>query len=159
MLFTRQSQINCTTNIEKINRFLEGKHITIHQIDFEVYNDGDHFKVIPHTENSDQIFTLPITKVFIHSKDNGSIVKLKFTPRQIDIGGPYLLLLFIGFAILAGVMLLWYQTNLQTAFILIGMALATMAIMWYRMERGYFDYIRKIKKWIKTNIQEDPMIQ
>jgi hypothetical protein len=159
MLFTRQSQINCTANIEKINRFLEGKHITIHQIDFEVYNDGDHFKVIPHTENSDQIFTLPITKVFIHSKDNGSIVKLKFTPRQIDIGGPYLLLLFIGFAMLAGVMLLWYQTNLQTAFILIGMALATMAIMWYRMERGYFDYIRKIKKWIKTNIQEDPMIQ
>lgn len=153
MLFSRQFQFKCSENAEKINRHFEGKHLMIHQLDFEVINEGDHLKVIPHTENSEQIFTLPITKIIVRENDKGSIVKLKFTPRLIDIGGPYLLLLFIGFAFIAGVMLLWYETNKQTAFILIGMALGTFALMWYRMERGYFDYIRKIKKWIKTNTQ------
>lgn len=150
MLFTRQFQFNCSKNAETLYKHFLGKHLTIHQLDFEVYDEGDHLKVIPHTENSDQIYTLPITKVIIAPDNKGASVKMKFSPRHIDIGGPYLLLIFIAFAIIAGLLLLWFKTNIQTAFILIGIALVAVAIMWYRMERGYFDYIRKIKAWIKT---------
>lgn len=154
MLFTRQFQFNCSKNAESLYKQFLGKHVTIHHLDFEVFDEGDHFKVIPHTENSDQIYTLPITKVTISKNNQGTIVKIKFSPRHIDIGGPYLLLLFIGFAIIAGLLLLWFNTNTQTAYLILGMAIVVFAIMWYRMERGYFDYIRKIKKWIKSHAIE-----
>lgn len=151
MLFTRHFQCTSPKNAETLYKQFLGKHLTIHQLDFEVFDEGDHLKVIPHTENSDQIFTLPITKVIIQPDNNGAFVKMKFSPRHIDIGGPYLLLMFISFAIVAGLLLIWFKTNIQTAFILIGIALFAFAIMWYRMERGYFDYIRKIKKWINQH--------
>lgn len=154
MLFTRHFQCSSPKNAETLYKQFLGKHLTIHQLDFEVFDEGDHLKVIPHTENSDQIFTLPITKVIIQPDKQGASVKMKFSPRHIDIGGPYLLLIFIGFAILGGLLLLWFKTNVQTAFILIGFAIAVFAFMWYRMERGYFDYIRKIKKWVKSYATE-----
>ena len=89
------------------------------------------------------------------SPDNkGASVKVKFSPRHIDIGGPYLLITFICFAIIAGLLLLWFNTNVQTAYLIIGLAVAVFAIMWYRMERGYFDYIRTIKKWLKSYATE-----
>lgn len=154
MLFTRQFQFNCSKNAETLYKHFLGKHLTIHQLDFEVYDEGDHLKVIPHTENSDQIYTLPITKVMISPDNKGASIKLKFSPRHIDIGGPYLLIIFIVFAILSGLLLLWYNTNVQTAYLIIGLAIGVLSIMWYRMERGYFDYIRKIKKWIKSAATE-----
>lgn len=154
MLFTRQFQFNCSKNAETLYKHFLGKHLTIHQLDFEVYDEGDHLKVIPHTENSDQIYTLPITKVMISPDNKGASIKLKFSPRHIDIGGPYLLIIFIVFAIVSGLLLLWYNTNVQTAYLIIGLAIGVLSIMWYRMERGYFDYIRKIKKWIKSAATE-----
>ncbi len=154
MLFTRQFQFNCSKNAETLYKHFLGKHLTIHQLDFEVYDEGDHLKVIPHTENSDQIYTLPITKVMISPDNKGASVKVKFSPRHIDIGGPYLLITFICFAIIAGLLLLWFNTNVQTAYLIIGLAVAVFAIMWYRMERGYFDYIRTIKKWLKSYATE-----
>ena len=111
MLFTRQFQFNCSKNAETLYKHFLGKHLTIHQLDFEVYDEGDHLKVIPHTEDSDQIYTLPITKVMISPENKGASVKVKFTPRHIDIGGPYLLLIFICFAIVAGLLLIWFNTN------------------------------------------------
>lgn len=154
MLFTRQFQFNCSKNAETLYKHFLGKHLTIHQLDFEVYDEGDHLKVIPHTEDSDQIYTLPITKVMISPDNKGASIKLKFSPRHIDIGGPYLLIIFIVFAIISGLLLLWYNTNVQTAYLIIGLAIGVLSIMWYRMERGYFDYIRKIKKWIKSAATE-----
>lgn len=154
MLFTRHFQCSSPKNAETLYKQFLGKHLTIHQLDFEVFDEGDHLKVIPHTENSDQIFTLPITKLIFQPEKQGTSVKMKFSPRHIDIGGPYLLLIFIGFAILGGLLLIWFKTNVQTAFILIGLAITVFALMWYRMERGYFDYIRKIKKWVKTYATE-----
>ena len=154
MLFTRQFQFNCSKNAETLYKHFLGKHLTIHQLDFEVYDEGDHLKVIPHTENSDQIYTLPITKVMISPDNKGASVKVRFSPRHIDIGGPYLLITFICFAIIAGLLLLWFNTNVQTAYLIIGLAVAVFAIMWYRMERGYFDYIRTIKKWLKSYATE-----
>lgn len=155
MLFTRHFQCSSPKNAETLYKQFLGKHLTIHHLDFEVYDEGDHLKVIPHTENSDQLYTLPITKVILQPDKEGTSVKMKFSPRHIDIGGPYLLLIFIGFAILGGLLLIWFKTNVQTAFILIGLAFAVFALMWYRMERGYFDYIRKIKKWVKTYATEE----
>lgn len=154
MLFTRQFQFNCSKNAETLYKHFLGKHLTIHQLDFEVYDEGDHLKVIPHTEDSDQIYTLPITKVMISPDNKGASIKLKFSPRHIDIGGPYLLIIFIVFAIISGLLLLWYNTNVQTAYLIIGLAIGVLSIMWYRMERGYFDYIRKIKNWIKSAATE-----
>ncbi|MBU3677747.1 MAG: hypothetical protein FGM54_11295 [Chitinophagaceae bacterium] len=154
MLFTRQYQFNCGKNPSSLRQCFLGKHVQIHQLDFEVFDEGDHLKVIPHTENSDQIYTLPITKLFISPNSEGTQVRMKFSPRQIDIGGPYLLLIFIGFAIISALLLLWFQTNIQTAYIIVAAAVLVFGMLWYRMEKGYFDYIRKIKNWVKTYAQE-----
>lgn len=150
MLFTRHYQFNCSKNPVSIRNLFLGKHINIHQLDFEVFDEGDHLKVIPHTENSDQIFTLPITKMEITPNEKGTQIRMKFSPRHIDIGGPYLLIIFILFAIVSALLLIWFQTNTQAAYIILITSALIFGIMWYRMEKGYFDYIRKLKKWAKT---------
>lgn len=155
MLFTRQYQFNCGKNPSSLRQRFLGKHVNIHQLDFEVFDEGDHLKVIPHTENSDSIYTLPITKMMITPDNQGAKIRMKFSPRLIDIGGPYLLLSFIAFAIISGLLLLWFNTNIQTAYIILGTSLLVFSILWYRMEKGYFDYIRKLKQWAKTNALEN----
>ncbi|MBL7764660.1 MAG: hypothetical protein JNJ58_01080 [Chitinophagaceae bacterium] len=153
MIFRKYYTIQSKKNPEELKKYLLGQHLKVHSLDFEIYDKGDSIKVIPHAENDDHVYTLPITKLKINKSANGSIIKMMSKPRRIDIGGPYLLIIFIFFAVLAGVLLRIYgqgEYNI-TSYILVGISAVAFIILWMRMEQGYFDYIRKINRWIKEH--------
>lgn len=153
MIFRRYYTIESSKNADLLRRNFLGQHLKIHNLDFEITERGDSLKVIPHAENDDQVYTLPITRLRFIPKGNGTVIRMLSKPRLIDIGGPYLLIIFVVFAIIAGILLKLYGGGEydRTSYIIMGVAAAIFALLWVRMEQGYFDYIRKIKKWVKEH--------
>jgi hypothetical protein len=153
MIFRRYYTIESSKNADLLRRNFLGQHLTIHNLDFEITEKGDSIKVIPHAENDDQVYTLPITRLRFVPKGNGTVIRMLSKPRRIDIGGPYLLMIFVVFAIIAGILLKLYGSGEydRTSYIIMGVAAAIFALLWLRMEQGYFDYIRKIKKWVREH--------
>ncbi len=153
MIFRRYYTIESNKNIETLKNNFLGQHLKVHQLDFEIVEKDGHVKVIPHAENDDHVYTLPITRLNLISKKNGTTIKMVSKPRRIDIGGPYLLMIFVVFAILAGIVLRLKGEGEydNTAYILIGIASIAFIFLWIRMEQGYFDYIRKIRDWVKSH--------
>lgn len=154
MIFRRYYTIQSKKNAEELKAEIVGKHFKVHELDFEVIDRDGEVKIIPHAENDDHVYTLPITRVRIKNNNNGSTVRLLSKPRRIDIGGPYLIMIFVTLAIGAGIMLYLFGEGVynNTAYIFAGLGIFIFIILWMRMEQGYFDYIRKIKKWCKENI-------
>jgi len=154
MIFNRYSTIQSSKKADDLRKSLLGKHVKVHVLDFEVSDHNGELKIIPHAEHDDHIYTLPITRLKISNANNGSVVKLVSKPRRIDIGGPYLIMVFITFMIIAGFLYYIFGEGkyVNTSCILVGSALFIFAILWFRLEMGYFDYIRKIKKWVKDNV-------
>ncbi len=153
MIFRRYANISSQKNPEQLKAHFLGQHLKIHQLDFEIFEKDGMLKVIPHAEDDNHIYTLPITRLKFVSNGNGTTIKMLSKPRRIDIGGPYLLMIFILFALVASVLLYYLgegQYN-NTAYILSGIAIVSFIALWIRMEQGYFDYIRKIKKWVKQH--------
>lgn len=154
MIFRRYYTFQSKQNAETLRQKLLGQHLKVHNLDFEIFDKGDAIKVIPHAEGDEHVHTLPITSLKIKSNGSGSTIKMLSKPRRIDIGGPYLLMFFVTFAFIAGVLLYVYGDGAYntTAYILVGIAALIFFLLWLRMEQGYFDYIRKIKKWIGQHV-------
>lgn len=154
MIFRRYYTFQSKQNAEDLKKNLLGQHLKVHDLDFEIFDKGEFIKVIPHAESDDHVHTLPITRLRIKSNGNGSVIKMLSKPRRIDIGGPYLLMFFITFAIIAGVIVYLYAgaEYTTTAYIMVGIAVLVFILLWLRMEQGYFDYIRKIRDWVKSHI-------
>lgn len=154
MIFRRYATYKSAKNANELKANFLGQHFKIHDLDFEIMGDDDIIRVIPHAETEDHVYTLPITRLRFIPTDNGTIIKMLAKPRRIDIGGPYLLMIFVCFMIIASVLLITlgegaYNT---TAYILFGSAIAIFALLWFRLEQGYFDYIRKVKSWVKSHL-------
>lgn len=154
MIFRRYATFKSAKNANELKTNFLGQHFKIHDLDFEIMGDDDIIRVIPHAETEDHVYTLPITRLRFIPSDNGTIIKMLAKPRRIDIGGPYLLMIFVCFMIIASILLITlgegaYNT---TAYILFGSAIAIFAILWFRLEQGYFDYIRKVKSWVKSHL-------
>ncbi len=154
MIFRRYATFKSAKNANELKTNFLGQHFKIHDLDFEIMGDDDIIRVIPHAETEDHVYTLPITRLRFIPSDNGTIIKMLAKPRRIDIGGPYLLMIFVCFMIIASILLITlgegaYNT---TAYILFGAAIAIFAILWFRLEQGYFDYIRKVKSWVKSHL-------
>jgi hypothetical protein len=147
MFFTRTH--NCYLPMDKedlINRLL-GKHVKIHNIDFEVYEDEGFLHIIPHTEQEESIKTLPVTKVELTETAKGTKVTTIFKMRQLDSGGPFLIVIFCIFLFIASIV--FYFVGEQTiTYTLLGIGMLILALFSIRMQTGYFDYIRKIQAYI-----------
>lgn len=156
MLFNRFYTFQSKKNADVLKKEFLGKHLKIHNLDFEIFDKEGNVKVIPHAEDDNHMYTLPITRLKFtpNEKGTGSIIKMRSKPRRIDIGGPNLLLIFILFALIAAVVLYFKadEAYKNTSYILGGISIIAFAFLWYRMEIGYFDYIRKIKKWVQEHI-------
>ncbi len=156
MIFRRSYNYNTKLSRTQLREKLEGKHFDIHGLDFECMDRDGVLKIIPHTEwEDDKVFTLPITHLICADKTDGSIdLKIKFKPRRIDIGGPTIALVFILVFLFLGLGFYFssaatYKTESLVMAIIGGVLLI---IYGFRMNAGYFDYIRKIRKWVKSKI-------
>ncbi len=155
MIFKRTYQYSTPLSMEDIRQRLIGKHLKVHQLDFEVLERDEMLKIIPHAEEVSAIKTLPITHVAMEGHgNNGTKVILTSKPRKIDVGGPYLILIFCLFCILgASCFYLLYPTeNYMPSLVMMAIGLVVFIIFWYRMESGYFDYTRKIRNFVKQNL-------
>ena len=151
MLFSRTYRYNSPLGIEDIKSRLIGQHVKIHNLDFEIYEKERMIKVIPHAEQIENIKTLPITHVEFDGKGAQTRMKISSKMRKIDKGGPLILLWFSLLMIIGGG--LFYFANkdgyINYAMLLGGIGVLVFIVFWVRMEMGYFDYVRKIRDYIK----------
>jgi len=154
MLFTRNSRFDSNLPAEEIKKRLVGQHVKVHHIDFEIFEKDATIKIIPHAEQETNIKTLPITHVEFAGKGAKTQVNVVSKMRKIDKGGPMILLTFVFFMLAAALIMLLYfkDEGLPTSVLAIGgISLFVFIIFWFRLERGYFDYIRKIQNYVKQN--------
>ncbi len=152
MIFSRKYSYTSSSTEEDLKSRLVGKHMNVHNLDFEVSEKDRMLKIIPHAEQDTNIRTLPITHVeFSKSKEGKTSIVINSKMRKIDAGGPMLIMVFVSFLIIASVILLIFgQGKYMTyTYTLGGIGLGIFIIFWARMERGYFDYVRKIRDYIK----------
>ena len=159
MLFSRHSRFQTSMPIEDIKQRLVGKHVKVHNLDFEIYEKEHMIKIIPHAEQETGIRTLPITHIEFNGKGQKTEVRISSKMRKIDKGGPMILLTFCLFMMIAAlVMLLSIQEDgfEVYAFPMLGVSLLVFIIFWVRLESGYFDYIRKIREYVKKQTMGAP---
>jgi len=155
MIFRRSYTLKSNLTEKEIRQKLTGQHFKVHDLDFEVMDKGGVLKVIPHTELAEEkVYTLPITHLIPKAVGDKTKIKIKSKPRRIDIGGPTIALFFIIFIMVAGVLM--YMSGepdyTKASFGMIGIGIVLLLIFAYRMSKGYFDYISKIKAWVKSKI-------
>lgn len=154
MIFRRYYTMQSKQNAESLKASLLGKHLKIHQTDFEIFDLNGVVKIIPHAESDEAVHTLPITELKLIPNASTTTIKMKSKPRRIDIGGIYLLMVFILFLIIASIIIYisLNESYHKVSYILFGSGAVIFILVWLRMEQGYFDYIRKTKKWVAEHI-------
>jgi hypothetical protein len=136
---------------EDIKNRLVGKHVKVHNMDFEVFEKDRMLRIIPHAEQETNIRTLPITHIELKGKGNNTQVVINSKMRKIDSGGPLLIVIFCTFMLIAAILFFVFgkQEYLSFTYTLLGISVAIFLVFWLKMEAGYFDYIRKIRDYIK----------
>jgi len=150
MFFTRTHTYRFSVTKEDLKNRLIGKHVKIHNLDFEVLDRDQKLTIVPHAEQITDIKTLPITSVQMHDDGGKTKVTVQSKMRQLDLGGPYLLTIFCLFMFIASVILFKVGGDPIIAYTLFGVSVGIFTIFWIRLEMGYFDYVRKIRAYIKS---------
>lgn len=151
MLFRRTHTYWSTLPVEDLKRRLVGSHVKIHNLDFEVLEKEDHLTIIPHAEQEEAIKTLPITKVNFQNNQGKTHVVIKSNMRQFDLGGPQLIIIFCMILVIMAVVMHFVIKDQLLTYILAGAAASIFGIFWIRLETGYFDYVRKVRAFVKQN--------
>ena len=152
MLFSRHFRYHTNMPVEEIKKRLVGTHVKVHKLDFEIYEKEHMIKIIPHAEQETNMKTLPITHVEFSGKGDKTQVHISSKMRKIDKGGPLILLTFCFFMLAAALVMLisLREEGFEIyAFPMLGVSLLVFIIFWVRLESGYFDYIRKIRDYVK----------
>lgn len=152
MLFSRTYKYQSSMGIEDIKSNLLGKHLKVHNLDFEVLEKDQMIKIIPHAEQVESVKTLPITHVEFNGSGKTTQVIVSSKIRKIDKGGPMLVVTFCAFMLIAAVLFMLNGGKDYEGFTywMLGISIGIFVIFWIRMESGYFDYVRKIRDYIKT---------
>lgn len=155
MIFDRTYRLQSPLSITALKDRLNLKKLTVHKLDFVISEKENVLKIIPHAEDSDNLRTLPITHInFSGNGSQGTKISLKSKPRRVDVGGPYLIVIFCLFCIV-GAGLFYLINSKEYAFPSLAMVcvgLFIFIIFWIKMESGYFDYTRKIRNEVKALI-------
>jgi hypothetical protein len=131
---------------------LIGNHVSIHNLDFEVFAKGSSLSIIPHAENVNAIKTLPITHVNLKEDGNKTRVVITSRMRRIDAGGPLLITTFCTFLVIASLFLLYSEREPLVTYTLLGAGVFIYTVFYVRMQMGYFDYVRKIRTYVKEKL-------
>lgn len=149
MFFTRTHKFSSSAPKEELWFRLAGKHVQIHNLDFEIFEKDESMRIIPHAEQIKDIKTLPITYVNFRERNNRTEVVVTSKMRTFDAGGPILILIFCGFLFLASIAFyLLRELNITYSLLISGIVI--FSIFWVRLQMGYFDYIRKIQAYVKS---------
>jgi len=157
MIFTTTQRYHSSLPEEDFINRMTGKHVNIHNLDFEVLKKDHSLSIIPHAEEEQAIKTLPITHVDVKKNGNETNVVITSKMRRIDSGGPILILLFCAFLFIASFALLYVGRERQITYTLLGIGLAIFITFYVRLQMGYFDYVRKIRMYVKSKLELQAM--
>lgn len=154
MFFTRTYEYDLNVSKDEFMKRLIGRHVSIHNMDFEIYEQEDRLCVAPHAEQVTDIKTLPIT--WIDLKNNGGKfrVMMRSNIRQLDAGGPKLISIFCVFLLIAAVVLfITSGGDRKIGLTFLGLDAIIYSLFWLRMKRGYLDYVHKIRDYVKERVK------
>lgn len=150
--FTRTQKYDASIPKEAFKNNLIGKHVRIHDMDFEVFEKDHVLRIIPHAEQVTTIKTLPITNVDIREEGNRTKVVVTSKMRKLDSGGPMLVVIFCTFLLVSAVILLRVGGERMITYTLLGVGSLIFSIFCVRMQMGYFDYVRKVRAYVKSGL-------
>ena len=150
MFFTRTHEFSINIPKDEFKNRLIGKHVKIHNLDFEVIESEYNLTIIPHAEQVNEIKTLPVTILDFKEENGKTKVIMRSRLRELDAGGPQLIMIFCVFLLAASIVLFLTSEDLKITFTFLGIFILTFSTFWYRMQTGYFDYVRKIKAYVTT---------
>jgi hypothetical protein len=156
MFFTRTQKFESPIAKDDFKNRLIGNHVKIHDLDFEVYEQEQKLTIAPHAEQVTDIKTLPITNVDIRQDGNTTHVVITSKIRMLDYGGPLLVVLFCIFLFAASIILYFVGREFTIASTMLAISTLVFTVFWVRMEMGYFDYVRKIRQYVKTRLELVP---
>ncbi len=157
MLFDKKYKIPLQVSPEVFKERILGQHFKVHDLDFEVYDhveDDGIIKIIPHAESVARTTnTLPITHLSIEKDDSttGEHIEAFFHIRKVDKGLPLFFILLFSGLVIAGIIGINYEALAKTSKLLLGIGAVGLLITFLKLNRGYYDYIRKIRAWVETH--------
>ncbi len=153
MFFTRTYNFHFSVPKDDLKNRLLGKHVQIHNLDFEILDTGEqNLSIVPHAEQVESIKTLPITDVEIQEDGDTTRVVVTSSIRPIDIGGPILILIICSMLIGASIVLMYVGGERVITYSALGLGVGILALFMIRMQMGYFDYVRKIRAYVKSKV-------
>lgn len=154
MIFSRTYRYQSSMPIDDIKGRLIGKHVKVHNMDFEVSEKDRVLKIIPHAEDDMNLKTLPITHIELKGNGSKTQIVINSKMRKIDSGGPTLIIIFCAFLLIGALLffLLGQAEYMSFTYTMGGIGLFIFLVFWMRMERGYFDYVRKIRDYVKKSV-------
>ena len=150
MIFTSTRNYRFQVPKEELKNRLIGNHVKIHNLDFEVFEQEGALRIVPHAEQVETIKTLPITNVDMTQEGDKTRVTITSKMREFDAGGPMLIVVFCAFMFAASMVLLYVGGEPLVTYTLLGISLGIFTIFWIRLQMGYFDYVRKVRSYIKS---------
>ena len=150
MFFTRTHTYHFPVPQNELKDRLIGNHVKIHDLDFEIMERDEKLTIIPHAEQISDIKTLPITHVSMSEAGGKTKVVVTSKMRALDSGGPFLIVIFCAFMLIAASVMYLIIKEPMVAYTLFGISAGIFTIFWIRLEMGYFDYVRKVHAFVKT---------
>ena len=151
-MFTRTHAYQSLHSKETLKKRLVGDHVKIHGLDFEVVENDNSISIVPHAEQVVEIKTLPETLVEMRETDGKTNVVIVSKMRQLDQGGPMLVLILCALLLIVSVIVyLFFETkNHIASYIIAGAFILIFSFFWIRLKMGYFDYVHKIREHVKS---------
>lgn len=151
-MFTKKYIYHSNLSREGLTSRLVGSHVNIHGLDFEVFSEEKMISIIPHAEQVQEIKTLPETFIEFYEDNGRTRVTIISRMRKLDQGGPMLLMIlcFLLLVISVVVFFEFETTNHLASSILISTCALIFTLFVVRLRTGYYDYVNKIKDYIRS---------
>ncbi len=140
--------------MELLKYRLVGNHITIHRHDFEVLEDEQLLSIIPVVEEDSRRSTLPITQVELKEEGNKTEMVITSRMKAIEAGAQMLMMLFCGFFLVASLVLMYVGNDPKVTLSFTAISLLIFVFFLIRLQLGYFDYVRRIRAYVKHSCDE-----
>ena len=142
-MFARSFSYQTSLSKEALKTRLVGNHLCIRDLDFEVLETCESLSIVPHATREEELRALPETIIELNEYRGKTRVKITSKMRQMDIGGPMVIMTVCGLMLIASVTLLFLGEKMHAGTILAIDAMIYLALR-LRLEKSYFDYMRKV---------------
>ena len=153
-MFTRTHEYKFQIPKEHLKYRLVGHHVKIHDKDFELLEADQDLSMVLLAEDDRSSNSIPVTQLELKEYGNKTHVVITSKMREIDSGAPLVIMLFCTFFFIASLLLFLVGKEPVVTITLCCISLLVIVTFFIRLQMGYFDYVRKIRMYIKATGDE-----